>query len=222
MNAIRKAGALLLGTALMAGCTERNAPTALRNRPGVAFATATQTSLVSDPVGDVPNGTPGWQDIYPQASMAKKGQTFVMTVDLAGDVPPTPPVPSGGTEAAHIWIWGFDTDAEALQSSKDGVFPSGPGQATPYEFFATVEWNGTRFSGVLYDLTRDPVVPVPGQQFTITEKRVTLSVAASALGDPSTFGWGVATCTRHYDKFGAEGFQCFDRAPDNDFVTWPE
>lgn len=57
MNAIRKAG-LLLGAALMAGCIERNAPTALRNQPGVAFDAAGLTSVVNDSPGDVKNGSP--------------------------------------------------------------------------------------------------------------------------------------------------------------------
>ena len=93
-----------------------------------------------------------------------------------------------------------------MQSGKDGTFPSGPGQATVYEFLATVEWDGAQFTGVLYDLTRDPMVVTSGQQFTISGNRVTLYLGASALGDPSTSTWNDATCTRHYDKLGRTAF----------------
>ena len=225
MNAIRKAG-LLLGAALMAGCIERNAPTALRNQPGVAFDAAGLTSVVNDSPGDVKNGVPGWQDIV-RTDVSKKDRTFVLTMDLAEIVPANPPVPSGGTTASHFWIWGFDTDPAAFPEGKGGVFPSGPGSAgNPSEFFLDVEWDGTQFTGKVYDLRPllkgEPMVVTPGQPFTIVGARITLSVAASALGDPSTFGWGTATCTRHSDKFGTEAFQCFDNAPDAGFTTWPQ
>ena len=222
MKRIRITGSLVLGSILvMMGCTERNTPTALHNRPGVAFAATAGTSVITDPVGDVKNGVPGWQDIV-GASIAKKDRTFVFTMDLADGVPSNPPVPSGGTTASDFWIFGLDTDPTTFPQG--GVFPSG--QTTNWEFFVTVEWDGTQFTGKVYDLrpllNSQPMGVAAGQQFTIVGARVTVSVAATALGDPTTFGWVANTCTRHSDKFGTQGFQCFDPAPDAGLATWPQ
>ena len=119
-------------------------------------------------------------------------------------------------------MWGLDTDPDAFPQG--GVFPSGPGRARPFEFFVDLEWDGAQFSGLLYDLRpllkgeEMVVTPVP---FTIEGAEIDLPVAASALGDPSTFVWGAATCARHA-HLGSEGFQCLDLAPDNSLATWPE
>src|ERR1041385_1418567 len=222
MKRIRITGSLVLGSILvMTGCAERNAPTASRDQPGLAFATgASLTSVITDPVGDVASKDPAWQDIV-RSQIAERGGTFVFTMELADVVPANPDAASGGA-GVRAWLWGLDTDPETFPQG--GVFPSGPGRARPFEFFVDLEWDGAQFSGLLYDLrpllTGGQMV-VTAVPFTIHEAEIDLSVAASALGDPSTFAWGAATCARHA-HLGSEGFQCLDLSPDNSLATWPE
>jgi len=224
------AGGLL---AFLAGCTERNAPTALRGHPAAAFdAAAPLTSVVTDPAGDAawnrntgPGSAakvPGYLDIV-RVEVSKMGRTFVFTMDLADVVPSSPAAVSGGL-GVQGWLFGLDTDPTTFPSGQDGAFPSGPGQTRPFEFFVDVEWDGTEFTGLLYDLrpllTGEAMVVTPAP-FTIDGAEIRVSVDASALGEPSAFQWDADTCARHA-HLGSDGFQCFDPAPDAGFATWPQ
>src|SRR2546427_4911381 len=99
MKPIRTAGTLLLGTALMAGCTEPNArtgPVGTATGPLSADVAAGKTSVVLDGTGD-------WVDITGQdyqdevrAEITKKGNTFVFVMTLAGAEGGDPTVPYWG------------------------------------------------------------------------------------------------------------------------------
>ena len=231
MKPIRMAVSLLLGTAVFAGCAERNTPTALPGRQAVAFdAAAALTSVVTDPAGDAAwnfNSGPGSADKVPayldivRAEVSQKGRTFAFTMDLSDIVPASPATASGGL-GTYDWFFELDTDPATFPSGKDGVFPQN--QALPVEFFVAVEWDGIQFTGVLFDLrpllTGSPMILTP-VAFSIAGKEIQLSLDASALGDPSTFGWAAGTCARH-SHYGSDGIQCLDRAPDGGFVAWPQ
>ncbi|OLC70574.1 MAG: hypothetical protein AUH78_20600 [Gemmatimonadetes bacterium 13_1_40CM_4_69_8] len=232
MRTIWRAGGLLFGAALMVtGCTEENSPTTLRRSGGAAFdAAASLTSAVTDLAGDAAwnfNTGPGsaakvpaYLDIV-RAEVSQKGRTFTFTLDLA-EIVPASPAPASGGLGVYDWFFELDTDPTTFPSGKDGVFPQN--QALPVELFVAVEWDGTQFKGLLFDLrpllSGEPMIITP-VAFSIGGAEIQLSVAASALGDPSTFGWAAATCARH-SHYASDGIQCLDRAPDAGFVTWPQ
>ena len=68
MNTIRAANILVLGGALLAGCTEWSTPTASSDPRTIAFSAAGQTSAVDDPTGDVKNKYPAYLDIVRAAT----------------------------------------------------------------------------------------------------------------------------------------------------------
>ena len=90
MKPICIAGGLLLGTALMAGCTERNTqgPLATTGAGLSADATGATTSAVVDAVGDAVDA-PAWLDLA-SASITRKRSRFYFTVDVAGSIPAEP------------------------------------------------------------------------------------------------------------------------------------
>lgn len=231
MNAIRKAAGLLLGAAVAAGCNDRSVPTASSDRPVPVFEVAAGlTSVVTDPLGDAKlnhhnQAGPGSDEKVPdyldviRGRVTKQGRTFVFTEDLGAAIPPNPSEAPGGSTGAQVWIFGLDADPAAFPQGE----PLANGSTNPFDFFVDVEWDGTHFTGLLYD--RRPLLTggaevVTQIQFTIDGAEVTLFVAASALGDPSTFGWAAATVTRH--DFGSEGYQTLDVAPDAGLVTWQQ
>jgi len=229
MNAIRKAGGLVLGAALMAGCTEQNVPVAPRDEPGLAFDAASLTSVVTDPLGDASLNTksnvgpgadakvPNYLDVV-RAEVTKRGKIFVLTMDVGGVVPSNP----GSLGGTQVWIWGLDTDPTTFPQGE----PFSGGQSAPWEFFVDVEWDGAQFKGLLFD--RRPVLSggselVTPVTFTIVGTEIQLFVPASALGDPSAFAWGAGTVLRHSDThLGTEGFQTLDLAPDAGLAPWPQ
>jgi hypothetical protein len=230
MKPVGMASSLFLATTLMVGCTESKAPTAVGD-PGVAFdVAASVTSAVTDPAGDAAwnfNTGPGsaakvptYLDIV-RAEVSQKGRTFTFTMDLA-DIVPASPAPASGGLGVYDWFFELDTDPTTFPSGKDGVFPQN--QALPVELFVAVEWDGTQFTGLLFDLrpllSGNPMIITP-VAFSIAGAEIQLSVAASALGDPSAFGWAAATCARH-SHYASDGIQCLDRAPDAGFAAWPQ
>jgi hypothetical protein len=212
----------------MAGCTERTTPTGLR-QPAPAFDAAAQlTSSISDALGDAKlnhhnDAGPGSEKKVPDyldvigAEVAQQGRTFVFTETVGAAIPSDPSAASGLT-GAQVWIFGLNTDPSFPQGD-----PFATGSTNPFEFFIDVEWDGTQFTGLVYDrrplLTGGAMVvtPVP---FTIEGARIKLFVVASLLGDQSTFGWAAGTVTRHV--LGSEGYQTLDLAPDAGLVNWPQ
>ena len=226
----QKVASLVIAVVLGA-CSDRVVPTALRDLPLLTFdATAAATSSTTDPIGDASLNTksnvgpgadakvPEYLDIV-RAEISKSGQTFALTMNVAGSVPAVPADASGGL-GTQSWLWGLDTDPTT--APQGGFLP--PGQPHPAEFFIAVTWDGTLFSAALFDRRPalsggDPTItPVP---FTIAGTQVRVSLEARALGDPATFGWGAATITRH-SHYSSEGFQELDRAPDAAWVIWPQ
>src|SRR2546425_8959690 len=110
MNTIATASSLVLGAALLAGCTERSTPTGMTEKPGVglsADATGANISVVLDPVGDVVSKGNDYQDIV-RAETAKQGRDFAFVMELAAAVPDNPLLPSGAD--VIDWVLGLDTD----------------------------------------------------------------------------------------------------------------
>jgi len=229
MNTIRAANILVLGGALLAGCTEWSTPTASSDPRTIAFSAAGQTSAVDDPTGDVKNKYPAYLDIV-RAATTRKDRSFIFTLDLAAAVPADPASDfSSGPDFVNVSLFGLDTDPTA-----DIVgYPFKDHTANPFEFFIAVSWNptgswglGTGFVGLLVDrrplLTGGQAV-VRSVPFTIEGSRVTLLVDAALLGDPATFQWGAATVVSNHAA-PTDEFTVPDFAPDNGLplVNWPQ
>jgi hypothetical protein len=232
MKSVRLAVKVLLGAAQMAGCTDRNAPTAFGNQPGIAFdAAAAQTSVITDPVGDVKNKAPAWLDIV-SASIIRNGGRFSFQLELAGPVPADPALdPATPSHTDHLcWGDGLRTDASAPVG-----YPFGKNTASHEQFYPVFCWNptgsfglGTGFIGFLIDrrplLTGGQAIIEP-VEFSVQETRVTLVVDATALGDPATFAWAAFTeQANQADPNDASWFP--DVAPDvfsgAPWATWPQ
>src|SRR5207245_3453197 len=199
MSALQKACNLLLGAMLIAGCSERNNPTASRALPPASFATvAPLTSVVTDPVGDLENKGSDYQDIV-RAEITKQGTNFVFALTLVAPVPDSPALPSG----ADVIVWQFLLDADPTASpagypfTKNIAFPSEfMIQYRVYRYGFTDPLDPTSSAGVLVD--RRPLLT--GGQATVTPVKVSLNgtkltwvVDAALLGDPETFQWADAT-----------------------------
>ena len=231
MSALQKACNLLLGAMLIAGCSERNNPTASRALPPASFATvAPLTSVVTDPVGDLENKGSDYQDIT-RAEITKQGTNFAFVLTLVAPVPDSPALPSG----ADVIVWQFllDTDPTASPAG----YPFTKNTAVPFEFMIqyrvyrsgfTDPLDPTSRAGVLVD--RRPLLT--GGQATVTPVKVSLNgtqitfvINTGLLGDPSTFNWVSATCAAKAGDDAKNGYSnhfCFDVAPDSSLSPWPQ
>lgn len=153
--------------------------------PGLS-ASATQVSVVTDPVGDSLFGAPSYLDVV-GGRVTKSGQTFSFEMTVAEPIPPMPAVSPPASERIS-WAWPVDTDPSTFPAGS----PLAPGYWAPAELIVAVDWDGRGFSARLHDrrplLTGgDAVVsPLP---FTISGGLLRVDVRASAIGDPSTFSW---------------------------------
>jgi hypothetical protein len=140
-----------------------------------ALTARAQTAAVIDPQGDAfygnGNEAPAFLDIL--AASITISDTLTRTVDVAGslDALPNPP----GSHGQFFWHFALNTD----DSTDPPGFPFPSGQMTaPAEFGVDALWDGTAFSGILYDrrpaLTGQPAllysipVSVSGSRITIT------------------------------------------------------
>ncbi len=235
MSALQKACSLLLGAMLIGGCSERTDPTASRVLPPASFATvAPQSSVVTDPVGDLQNKGSDYQDII-RTEITKQGRDFDFVMTLTAPVPDNPALPAG----ADVLVWQFllDTDSTASPAgypfTKNTAFPSEfMIQYRVYRSGFTDPLDPTSSTGVLVD--RRPLL-AGGQAILTTIKvsidgtQITFVVNAGLLGDPSAFTWVSATCAAKAGDEAKNGYSnhfCFDEAPDVSLgaplATWPQ
>jgi len=235
MSALQKACNLFLGALLIAGCSERNDPTASRALPPASFATvAPLSSVVTDPVGDLENKGSDYQDII-RAEITKQGRDFVFVMTLAAPVPDNPSLPSG----ADVMVWQFLLDTDQMTSPAG--YPFTKNTAFPSEFIIqyrvyrsgfTDPLDPTSSAAVLVD--RRPLLT--GRQAIVTPIKVSIDgtqitsvVNAGWLGDPSTFNWVSGTCAAKAGDDAKNGYSnhfCFDLAPDVNLgaptAIWPQ
>jgi hypothetical protein len=147
-----------------------------------ALTARAQTATVIDPQGDA-YYTPGLEapaflDIL--AASITISDTLTLTVDVAGslDALPNPPG-SGGAHGVFVWHFALNTD----NSTDPPGFPFPSGQMTASaEFGVDAFWDGTAFSGQLYD--RRPALTggtallysIPA---SVSGSRITLTVPAA-------------------------------------------
>jgi hypothetical protein len=117
----------------------------------LALTARAQTATVIDPQGDA-YYTPGLEapaflDIL--AASITISDTLTLTVDVAGplDALPNPP----GSHGAHgVFVWHFALNTDNSTDPPGFPFPSGQMTAAA-EFGVDALWDGTAFSGQLYD-----------------------------------------------------------------------
>ena len=235
MKPIRVAETLLLGAALMSGCTERNAqtgPTVTATGPFSVDVAAGQTSVVLDATGD-------WVDITGQdyqdevrAEITKQGNTFVFVMTLAGAVGDDPTFPSWAD--ALLWDFALDTRPTAFPVG----YPFTKNTAASWELVIghfvhasgfTDPLNPNSSPGILIDrrplLTGGQAIVTP-IQFTIDGAKMTWVVDAALLGNPSTFQWAAGTSAWQTSgddvKNGYNQGRHFDLVPNAGLATWPQ
>ena len=112
-----------------------------------ALAARAQTATVIDPQGDAfyTNGheAPAFLDIL--VASFTISDTLTLTVDVAGslDALPNPP----GSGGIFDWHFALNTD----NSTDPPGWPFPPGQTAGAEFGVDALWDGTAFSGLLFD-----------------------------------------------------------------------
>jgi hypothetical protein len=167
-----------------------------------ALTARAKTDTVIDPQGDAfysngndsnGNEAPAFLDIL--AASITISDTLTLTVDVAGslDALPNPP----GSAGFFAWHFVLNTD----DSTNPPGFPFPPGQTAPAEFGVDAQWDGTAFSGLLYDrrpaLTGQPAllysipVSVSGSRVTITvPEALAAQVKASVVLPGATWNCG--------------------------------
>jgi len=164
---------------------------------------ALETSVVLDPVGDVPFGAAPFQDIV-RSEISKEGGTYVLRMHVAAPIPEHPPL-APTAASGIVWFWVFNLDTTTGPPgypfvpglAEPGKFS--PGLATPGEFFVQVSWDGTAFTAravdrrPLFSGQEDIVTPVT---FSIDGEVVEAVFPAALMGDPASFGWGTRTADR--------------------------
>ena len=162
----------------------------------VAQPLSTQTSTISDPVGDTifPND-PAFQDIVFGQMAKTAGGTFDLLIEVAGPVPVAPPLPPPGVNEIW-WGWAFDLDPTTLPKG----YPYGPGDKRRPEFMVYISWDGTEFAGTAVD--RRPLLTggeaiISSVPFSINGTMVDADLPYTLIGDvPPSFHWSPMTVDR--------------------------
>jgi hypothetical protein len=137
-----------------------------------------QTVTVIDPQGDAfysnGNEAPPFLDILAASFMISDTLTF--TIDVAGSLDALPDPP--GSHGVFAWHFALNTD----DSTDPPGFPFPRGQTAPADFGLDAIWDGTAFSGVLYD-RRPALMGQPALLYSIpvnvSGSRITLTVSAA-------------------------------------------
>ena len=185
-------------------------------------SSAVLTSAVTDPVGDAVasqgEGLTGaaYQDIV-GSGIDQTGGVFNLSMDVAAPIPANPVMPPG--IKLQEWSWNLNTGP-----GLPGGFPFAPGNAAPPEFVVHVLWDGTTFTGTVID--RRPLLTggearTTAVSFVINGSRVSASVNAAILGNPSSFTW-IARTDDWPTLLGTNSVQTLDRAPDISPASLPQ
>lgn len=179
-------------------------------------ASAANPSVRTDQVGDTLHKAPGYMDMV-SVQLAERGGVFEFQMSVAEPIPATPPLPPPATKEIS-WRWGLDTDPTRFPAGD----PLAPGATGASEFVITIAWDGSAFRAFLLDrrplLTGGQAVLTP-LDYTISGTLLQVDVKASALGDPSSFGWGGVTVYSSGPS-GSDGFTFVDTFSPQ-YAPWP-
>ncbi|MFI7060697.1 hypothetical protein ACIBL3_06935 [Kribbella sp. NPDC050124] len=204
--AARGAASTLVATGLVALC---------------AVSATAQTVAVDDPIGDSAKNlnaqnsrSQDFLDIA-RVEISKDSDDFTMVMRLAVPVPTRPANPSG-TDGELLWLFALNTQPGAIAGDP---FPTGPGQARPFEYFCVLSWDGVSFKAFIIDRTapggEDPAIPF---SFNAARTELTLVVDPALIGDPAAFEWTSLTAVRTA-HVGSNGVRPSDFAGP---ASWPQ
>lgn len=230
MTALKKACKLLLGTILIAACSDRNDPTASRPlSPSFAVA-APLTSVVTDAIGDVINKGNDYQDIV-RAEITRQGTSFVSVLTLAAPLPASPTLPAG----VDVMVWQFILDTDPTASPTGYPFTKNTAffgefmiQYRVYRSGFTDPLDPGGSAAVLVDrrpLLSGELATVTPVKVSIDGAQITVVTDAALLGNPSNFSWVSGSCAAKAGDDAKNGYSnhfCFDLAPDASLATWPQ
>jgi hypothetical protein len=188
-----------------------------------ALTARAQTATATDPQGDAyygeGNEAPAFLDIL--AASITISDTLTLTVDVAGslDALPNPP----GSAGIFSWHFALNTD----DSTNPPGFPLPPGQTASAEFGVDADWDGTAFSGLLYDrrpaltggsaLLYSIPVSVSGSRITITVPAALAAQIRAAVVLPGAT-WNCFTLRDN----GSGGDNGFHQADTIGRQPWPQ
>lgn len=187
-----------------------------------ALTARAQTATVIDPQGDAyyseGDEAPAFLDIL--AASITISDMLTLTVDVAGplDALPNPP----GAGGAFFWHFALNTD----DSTDPPGYPEPPNRTAPAEFGVDALWDGTAFSGQLYDrrpaltggsaLLYSIPVSVSGSRVTITVPAALAAQVRAAVVLPGAT-WNCFTLRGSMDRAaGTHGADTIGRQP------WPQ
>lgn len=148
---------------------------------------ASAATTYTDPVGDTLFHAPPYMDIVAAGANEDSG-TFEFTMTVAATIPEAPKFNPPGV-AATWWVFPLDLDPAAFPVG----WPLPPPLGGAAEALIAVGWDGSAFSGTLYD--RRPLlvggdVEVTTVPFEIDGNTVRARLDGALIDDPSSFGWG--------------------------------
>jgi hypothetical protein len=139
---------------------------------------------VSDPAGDAPNGSAGWEDIV-GGSVCLADGIYTFTWTMADSIPAQLDLSSTGIKLED-WTFPLDTDP----STAPAGLPVPQNQPLAPEFFVVVTGDESGFSATLMDrrplLLNEPWVVTP-IDFAVDGAQLVATVPSALLGDPPTF-----------------------------------
>ena len=158
---------------------------------GQALAATTYT----DPVGDAQFHAPAYADIV-AGTIDENAGIYEFTLKVADVIPEEPQLRAPGV-AALRWVVSFDLDPTTFPVG----WPFAPGapqsaQKGAADAFLAVAWDGTEFSGTLFDrrpLLTGGEVAMTGVPFQIDGDEVHIWLDSALIDDPEGFSFGFVT-----------------------------
>ena len=180
---------------------------------------AAQSSVITDPAGDMlKNNAEPWQDIV-WAQVTREGNTFTFSMRMVGELPTDPPE-APGSLGWYFWDWGINTDPALAPAG----WPWPKSHATPHEFIVGFGSDGEEYFALVADrrplvLGGEPIITrVP---FRVDGALMQVFVDADLLDNPTEFGWRVGSHSMNA-HLETEGHHHFDTAPNEPvWVDWP-
>jgi len=158
---------------------------------GQALGATTYT----DPVGDAQFHAPAYADIV-AGTVGEVGGSFEFTITVADAIPQTPKLTAPGVQALR-WVVSLDLDP----TTSPVGWPFAPGapqsaQKGAADAFLAVAWDGTEFSGTLFDrrpLLSGGEVVMTAVPYEIDGDIVHIWLDGALVGDPTSFRFGFVT-----------------------------
>lgn len=188
-------GAAVTAAACAGETNTATSPSGVVSGSEAASGLALVATTYTDPVGDAQFHAPAYADIV-AATVDKGASTFEFTMTVAAAIPEAPKLTPPGVQGLR-WVVSLDLDP----TTSPVGWPFAPGapqsaqQGAP-EAFVAVAWDGSAFSGTLFDrrpLLSGSEMVMTSVPFAIDGDKVHIWVDAALIGDPASFRFGFVT-----------------------------